>query len=160
MDDVQSRHDDREIAIDQVGVSNLRYPIVVLDREHQQQETIATLSLSVDLPHHFKGTHMSRFIEVLNHYRGEVTMRTLPEILLELRKRLDAKTAADLMHSPAVWVTEETTLDEMAKLLIREAINELPVVDENEHLVGQVNVYETIKAYLELEGVSRKEIEL
>jgi CBS domain-containing protein len=74
--------------------------------------------------------------------------------------RLDAKTAADLMHTPPVRVTEETSLDEMARLLIREAINELPVVDENECLIGQVNVYETIKAYLELQGVSRKEIEL
>jgi CBS domain-containing protein len=74
--------------------------------------------------------------------------------------RLDAKTAADLMHTPAVQVTEETSLGDMAKLLIREAINELPVVDENERLIGQVNVYETIKAFLELQGVTRKEIEL
>ena len=74
--------------------------------------------------------------------------------------RLDAKTAADLMHTPAVRVTEETSLGDMARLLIREAINELPVVDENERLIGQVNVYETIKAYLELQGVMRKEIEL
>ena len=74
--------------------------------------------------------------------------------------RLDAKTAADLMHTPPVRVTEETSLGDMAKLLIHEAIDELPVVDENERLIGQVNVYETIKAYLELQGVSRKEIEL
>ena len=74
--------------------------------------------------------------------------------------RLDAKTAADLMHTPPVRVTEETSLGEMARLLIREAINELPVVDGNERLIGQVNVYETIKAYLDLQGVSREEIEL
>ena len=74
--------------------------------------------------------------------------------------RLSAKTAADLMHTPAVRVTEETSLGEMARLLIREAINELPVVDENDRLIGQVNVYETVKAYLDLQGVKHKEIEL
>jgi len=93
MDDVQARRDDRRIAIDQVGVSNLRYPITVLDQSNEEQETIATLRLSVDLPHHFKGTHMSRFIEILNRYRGEITMRTLPEILNELRMKLEAESA-------------------------------------------------------------------
>jgi CBS domain-containing protein len=74
--------------------------------------------------------------------------------------RLGAKTASDLMHTPPVRVTEETNLGDMARLLIREAVNELPVVDAQEHLIGQVNVYETIKVYLELQGVSRQEIEL
>jgi GTP cyclohydrolase I len=93
MDDVQSRRDDRQIPIDRVGVSDLRYLVVVLDREQGRQETVARLSMSVSLPHHFKGTHMSRFIEVLNRHRGEITMRTLPAILSELRERLDAESA-------------------------------------------------------------------
>ncbi len=78
MEDVQNRRDERQLPIDQVGVSDLRYPIVVLDRAQQRQQTVASLTMAVDLPHHFKGTHMSRFVEVLNAYRGEVTMRTLP----------------------------------------------------------------------------------
>lgn len=93
LEDVQSRGDERRISIDQVGVSGLRYPIVVLDREQEKQQTVAYLSLAVDLPHHFKGTHMSRFLEVLNEHRGEVTMNTLPTILRDLRERLDAKSA-------------------------------------------------------------------
>src|SRR5436305_14458910 len=93
MNDVQNRQDDRRIPIDKVGVSDLRYPIVVLDRQQGKQETVARLSMSVSLPHHFKGTHMSRFIEVLNEHRGEVTMRTLPDILRELRRRLEAESA-------------------------------------------------------------------
>lgn len=93
MDDVQSQLDERRIAIDQVGVTDLRYPIVVLDRQFQKQQTVATLTLSVNLPHHFKGTHMSRFVEVLNAHRGEVTMRTLPAILQELKQRLEAESA-------------------------------------------------------------------
>ncbi len=93
MEDVQSRRDERSWPIDQVGVSELRYPIVVLDRERERQQTVARLSLSVSLPHHFKGTHMSRFLEVLDEHRGEVTMRTLPAILRRLKERLDAESA-------------------------------------------------------------------
>ncbi len=91
--DMQNSHDDRQIAIDHVGVSDLRYPITVLDRENVRQQTTATIAMSVSLPHHFKGTHMSRFVEVLNAHRGELTMRTLPAILQELKSRLHAETA-------------------------------------------------------------------
>jgi GTP cyclohydrolase I len=93
MEDVQSRPDERQIPIDQVGVSDLRYPIVVLDRELGKQQTVANLTMSVSLPHHFKGTHMSRFVEVLNEHRGEVTLRTLPAILAALTERLQAESA-------------------------------------------------------------------
>jgi GTP cyclohydrolase I len=93
MEDVQSRSDHRGIAIDKVGVMDLHYPIVVLDQNNDRQHTVATLSLSVNLPHHFKGTHMSRFIEVLNEHRGELTMRTLPGMLRDLKSRLDAESA-------------------------------------------------------------------
>lgn len=91
--DVQSRPDVREIALDHAGVSDLRYPITVLDRHHEKQRTVATFAMSVGLPHHFKGTHMSRFIEVLNAHRGEVTMRTVLVMLKELKSKLDAESA-------------------------------------------------------------------
>lgn len=93
MEDVQNRPDSRLTPIDQVGVSDLRYPITVLDRTNGVQHTVARWALSVSLPHQFKGTHMSRFIEVLNRHRGEVTLRTLPALLAELRERLDAERA-------------------------------------------------------------------
>jgi GTP cyclohydrolase IB len=93
VEDVQSYPDERRIPINQVGVSGLRYPIVVLDRREGRQETVASLTMSVSLPHHFKGTHMSRFIEALNLHRGEVTMRTIPTILNDLRTRLEAESA-------------------------------------------------------------------
>lgn len=98
--DVQNRRDERNVAIDQVGVTDLRYPIMVLDRQQQKQQTTGTLSLSVGLPHHFKGTHMSRFIEVLNEHRGEMTMRTLPSMLHDLKQRLHAETARVEIHFP------------------------------------------------------------
>lgn len=91
--DVQSTPDERQIAIDQVGVCDLTYPIVVLDRENQRQQCAAKIALSVSLPHHFKGTHMSRFLEVLANHQGEFTMRTVPDILRDLKDRLEAETA-------------------------------------------------------------------
>lgn len=91
--DIQATPDTRGIAIDQVGVSDLRYPIQVLDQHGKPFPTVAKISMSVYLPHHFKGTHMSRFLEVLSKHEGEVTMRTLPEILHDLKKRLDAEQA-------------------------------------------------------------------
>ena len=93
MEDIQNRPDHREIPIDKVGVRNLRYPIVVLDRQRERQSTVANISMSVSLPHHFKGTHMSRFLEILNEHRGEITLRTLPQVLDSLRTRLEAESA-------------------------------------------------------------------
>lgn len=91
--DIQSTRDDRGIEIDQVGVCDLRYPITVLDKKNESQHTIAQIAMSVNLPHHFKGTHMSRFLTVLNRHRGEITMRTLPLVLSELKKKLEAASA-------------------------------------------------------------------
>ena len=93
MEDIQNGHDDRGIAIDQVGVTDIRWPIIVLDRRQGEQRTVARLTASVTLPHDFRGTHMSRFIETLNEHRGEITLRTLPCILQELKSRLDAESA-------------------------------------------------------------------
>lgn len=93
MQDVQSLADSREIPLDQVGVSGLQHPIVVLDRAAEKQRTIARVTMSVALPREQKGTHMSRFVEVLNDHHGEVTMRTVPAILRDLRGRLDAASA-------------------------------------------------------------------
>lgn len=93
MEDVQSSLDERNLPIQRVGVSDLRYPIVVLDRANSRQETVASFTLSVSLPHQFKGTHMSRFVEVLNEHRGEITMHTLPDLLGDVRTRLAAESA-------------------------------------------------------------------
>src|SRR5262245_44074413 len=93
MDDVQNEHDPRCWPIDRVGITGLRYPIIVLDRQRGHQHTVAHLTMSVNLPHHFKGTHMNRLVDVLNEFRGEVTMRTLPAILAALQQQLRAKSA-------------------------------------------------------------------
>lgn len=93
LEDVQARPDTRGVALDQVGILGVRHPIVVWDRERAKQETVAEISMSVGLPAHTKGTHLSRFIEVLGENAGEVTMRTMPTILARLRQRLATDTA-------------------------------------------------------------------
>jgi GTP cyclohydrolase IB len=91
--DTQNLPDHREVAIDRVGVTNLRFPIQVRDKAHLTQNTIATVSLTVDLPHHFKGTHMSRFIEVLNEHGALIHVDNIKAILRHLQKRLNSKQA-------------------------------------------------------------------
>ncbi|MBI3753829.1 MAG: GTP cyclohydrolase I FolE2 [Deltaproteobacteria bacterium] len=91
--DIQSQRDFRQIAINKVGVKDIRYPIVVLDKKNQFQHTIGSVNMYVDLPHHFKGAHMSRFIEILNEHRGEITVKNFPEILKKMKRRFNAATA-------------------------------------------------------------------
>ena len=91
--DHASELDDRALAIDKVGIKDLSYPIQVLDKQNQVQHTVARVNLYVGLPHQFKGTHMSRFVEILNARRGEMTIRNMPEILAEIQRRLEADDA-------------------------------------------------------------------
>ncbi|HPQ60670.1 MAG TPA: GTP cyclohydrolase FolE2, partial [Syntrophales bacterium] len=93
MMDVQNRPDDRNIEIQKVGVKGIRYPVIVLDKARGTQPVNATINMYVNLPHQFKGTHMSRFVEILNTYRGQINLRTFQEILGTMRERLNARSA-------------------------------------------------------------------
>lgn len=93
MHDVQNEIDFRNIEIDKVGVKNLHYPIVLSDKFHDKQHTVATINMSVNLPHHFRGTHMSRFIEILNRYRREIDIHRMGDIMKEMKKTLNAASA-------------------------------------------------------------------
>lgn len=88
--DIQNSRDDRNISIDRVGVRGVKYPISVLDRAKGKQHTIGDFTLTVDLPSHFKGTHMSRFLEILGNHGCEISGQSIPEILTELKEKLDA----------------------------------------------------------------------
>ncbi len=93
MVDVQNQRDYRNIDINKVGVKGIKYPIIVLDKMNGTQHVNAAINMYVNLPHRFKGTHMSRFIEILNEYRGEINIKTFQHILDKMRERLDAKSA-------------------------------------------------------------------
>lgn len=100
MKDIQSQKDNRRIDIQKVGVKTVTYPITVLDKAKSRQKTIATINMYVNLPHHFKGTHMSRFIEILNRYHGKIEIKNFRQILEEMKQRLDAEAAHIEMAFP------------------------------------------------------------
>ena len=91
--DTQSERDDRQLPIDRVGVRSLRFPLRIRDRDSAVQHTVATVSLAVDLPHHYKGTHMSRFVDVLHAHGTELTVATIAGMPQELIKKLHADKA-------------------------------------------------------------------
>ena len=88
--DTQAERDSRNISIDRVGVKGVRYPIVIKDKENRTQSTVATLSLAVDLPQEFKGTHMSRFLEVLHNRGPQMDVHSAVSLPKELLTRLSA----------------------------------------------------------------------
>ena len=93
LDDKQSERDTRELRIDKVGVRGLRFPIQVRDRTRRVQNTVATLGMFVDLPKEFKGTHMSRFVEVLNAHGNVIHVENITDILHELQAKLHSATS-------------------------------------------------------------------
>ena len=100
MVDIQSIPDTREIPLQKVGVRDLEYPVTVLDRERGRQATTAKINLFVNLPHDYKGTHMSRFIEIFHRHREDLGMNRFLEMLSEIRGALDAQTAFGEMAFP------------------------------------------------------------
>lgn len=93
MKDVQKERDYRNIPIDKVGIKNLKYPVIVQDKVNQFQHTVAKINMYVDLPHHVKGTHMSRFVEMLNIFRQELSFEAFSRILREMKEQLNARSS-------------------------------------------------------------------
>jgi len=93
MKDIQNSIDKRRIPIQKVGIKGLRYPITVLDRANKTQNTVAEINMYVDLPHHFKGTHMSRFIEIINKFHGAISFEKIENILEQMIKVFRSQTS-------------------------------------------------------------------
>ncbi|MBL7085824.1 MAG: GTP cyclohydrolase I FolE2 [Candidatus Cloacimonetes bacterium] len=91
--DIQNQTDKRDIKINKVGVKGLKYPIILQDRRNRKQYSIANVNMYVELPHHYRGTHMSRFVEILNHYHKETIVDNLEKLLSEMKKKLKANMA-------------------------------------------------------------------
>ncbi len=100
MDDVQGSHDSRQIAINQVGIKAIRHPVKVLDKSSGIQHTIAVFNMYVGLPHNFKGTHMSRFVEILNSHEREISVENFPAMLRDMVDKLEAQTGRIEMNFP------------------------------------------------------------
>jgi GTP cyclohydrolase IB len=89
--DVQGSPDSRKLAIDKVGIKAIRHPMRIQERSAGVQHTIATFKMYVGLPHHFKGTHMSRFVEILEAHEREITVETFQQMLREMVDKLEAE---------------------------------------------------------------------
>ena len=100
MPDIQNQADNREIPLTKVGVKGLEYPIRVLDKVKKIQHTAAKVDLFADLPQQFKGTHMSRFVEIFHRYREDLSMPRFLEMLSEIRRELEAESAFGSMSFP------------------------------------------------------------
>jgi GTP cyclohydrolase I len=98
--DVQNSADTRKLAIDRVGIKAIRHPIRVSERGGGVQHTVAVFNMYVNLPHHFKGTHMSRFVEILNAHEREISIDTFRVMLEEVVAKLEAESAVIEMHFP------------------------------------------------------------
>jgi len=100
MPDVQGSEDTRQIPINKVGIKDIRHPVRVADRSGGEQHTIANFNMYVNLPHNFKGTHMSRFVEILNEHERELTVKSFKLMLSEMVERLEATSGHIEMSFP------------------------------------------------------------
>jgi len=116
MHDKQNERDTRELRIDKVGVRGLRFPIQIRDKAKSTQNTIATIGMFVDLPKEFKGTHMSRFIEVLNAHGSIVHVENITDILHAMQKKLNAATAHLEMEFP-FFLTKKAPVTQMESVM-------------------------------------------
>ena len=100
MTDIRREPDNCSVAIDKVGVKGLSYPIVLLDKAHRRQHTVARISMYVDLPQHQRGTFMGRFVEVLNRYHREIDVHKIGSLLRAIQTELEASSAHLEMEFP------------------------------------------------------------
>ena len=100
IEDVQGRADSRQLPINKVGIKDVYHPVRVKDRSSGEQHTIANFNMYVALPHNFKGTHMSRFVEVLHRNEREISVESFRDILVEMTEKLDAQSGHIEMDFP------------------------------------------------------------
>jgi GTP cyclohydrolase I len=100
LQDVQNLADTRQLAIDKVGIRAIRHPVIVKDKTGDGQHTVATFNMYVHLPKHFKGTHMSRFVEILNSNARAISVQSFQEILQEMAIKLEAQSGYIEMTFP------------------------------------------------------------
>ena len=114
--DTQNSTDTRHIAIDRVGIKDIKHPVIVSDRSGGDQHTIAKFNMYVSLPHNFKGTHMSRFVEILNQHEYEITVKSFKRMIVEMIERLHAKSGHIEMNFP-YFVTKSAPVSGVKSLM-------------------------------------------
>ena len=114
--DVQGSEDTRRIPIDKVGIKDIRHPVRVRDRSGGEQHTIANFNMYVNLPHNFKGTHMSRFVEILNKHEREISVTSFKDMIFEMSEILDAESGHIEMAFP-YFVNKEAPISKVRSLM-------------------------------------------
>jgi len=133
--DLQNQFDARNISIDKVGVKGIKYPIVVEDRRKKVQHTVAELDIYVELPHYKRGTHMSRFIEILNRYHEDEIIQNLTNLLQDLKKTLKAETAYIDISFP-YFIQKHAPVSRQTSLLCYECFFNAAFRDDLELWIG------------------------
>jgi len=114
--DVQSSADSRQLPINKVGIKSIRHPVKVLDKNGGVQHTIANFNMYVGLPHNFKGTHMSRFVEILNSHDREISVESFETMLREMVVKLEAETGIVEMSFP-YFINKEAPVSKVQSLM-------------------------------------------
>ena len=122
--DTQGSEDTRRIAIDRVGIKDIKHPVVVRDRAGREQHTVANFNMYVGLPHMFKGTHMSRFVEILNHHEYEISVPTFEAMVGEMTKLLDLGEGRRSLHHALPVLEEHLRLRRSQSALTRNTAGE------------------------------------
>ena len=137
--DVQSTPDTRRLAIDRVGIKSIRHPAKIKERDGGVQHTVAHFNMYVGLPHHFKGTHMSRFVEILNAHEREISPDTFRLMLREMVNKLEAETGHIEMSFP-YFVSKKAPVSGVASLMDYEVTFVGEIVEGKEVFTLKVQV--------------------
>jgi GTP cyclohydrolase I len=137
--DVQSSADTRHLAINKVGIKSIRHPVVVKDKSVGVQHTVATFNMYVHLPHNFKGTHMSRFVEILNQHGREISVESFESILHEMVEKLEAKSGYIEMAFP-YFVNKTAPISGVQSVLDYDVTFIGDIVDGKYHFAMKVQV--------------------
>ncbi len=139
MKDIQKQTDTRNVPINKVGVKDVKYPITVLDKQNKSQNTIGSINMYVNLPHNFRGTHMSRFIEILNEYHNQLHIDTMNNILHEMKNRLNAEEAHMEMTFP-YFIEKTAPVSKIKSLMEYECSYNGTLKNDDEDFVIKVKV--------------------
>lgn len=139
MIDIQNTTDNREIPLKKVGVKKLEYPVTVLDKISGIQATTASIDLFVNLPHDYKGTHMSRFIEIFHKYHKDLGMNKFLEMLDEVRNSLNAETSFCEMRFP-FFIEKKAPVSNSSGIMKYECTYEGSVSSEKKEFFVTVSV--------------------
>ena len=143
MEDVQGSHDTREIPINRVGIKDIQHPITITDRDGHRSASVATFSMSVNLPHDQKGTHMSRFIQMLNESETVVSAKNFHKMLQDMVNRLEAQAGYIEIQFP--FFVEKTAPVSKVKSLMDYQVNIIGQIEDG-HIASTLEVTVPVKS--------------